>query len=154
MHHRHGVHAPRGRLTRPQTLLFASYPPPPPPPKGVQCTLDDSNEFMPGTKFKVSRVAALRIRLRRHRRATDFGNVTPQYWEQRGVKVRVELGPRDFRQHLITIATTTVPGRVADKETIKHISVQQVADHLKRTLASATTKAAEEETKRHVKFEN
>ena len=32
MHHRHGVHAPRGRLTRPQTLLFASYPPPPPPP--------------------------------------------------------------------------------------------------------------------------
>lgn len=95
---------------------------------GVQCTLDDSNEFMPGTKFK--------------------------YWEQRGVKVRVELGPRDFRQHLITIATTTVPGRVADKETIKHISVQQVADHLKRTLASATTKAAEEETKRHVKFEN
>ncbi|QDZ22934.1 proline--tRNA ligase [Chloropicon primus] len=94
---------------------------------GVQCTLDDNNEFMPGTKFK--------------------------YWEQRGVKVRVELGPRDFRQHLITIATTSVPGKLADKQTIKHISEQQVADHVKRVLKTVNEQVEAEESKKHVKFD-
>ena len=94
---------------------------------GLQCTLDDNNDFMPGTKFK--------------------------FWEQRGVKLRVELGPRDYRQHLITIATTTVPGRVADKQTIKHITEQQVADHVKRILTSHKESIESEQNKKHVKFD-
>ena len=94
---------------------------------GLQCALDDNNDFMPGTKFK--------------------------FWEQRGVKLRVELGPRDYRQHLITIATTTVPGRVADKQTIKHITEQQVADHVKRMLTSLKESIESEQNKKHVKFD-
>ena len=69
------------------------------------------------------------------------------------MKLRVELGPRDFRQHLITIATTTTPGKVAEKQTIKNISVQQVSDHVKRMLASINEKAEEQAKKKHTKFD-
>mmetsp|Transcript_4787 Transcript_4787/g.8449 ORF Transcript_4787/g.8449 Transcript_4787/m.8449 type:complete len:266 (+) Transcript_4787:35-832(+) len=88
--------------------------------ENIRCAIDDSNDFMPGTKFK--------------------------FWEEQGVKLRVELGPRDMNRQLLTIAKTTVPGRLAEKQTIKHISSQQVADHLKRIIEGFAGE------KQHIKF--
>merc|ERR1712078_761400 len=89
---------------------------------GLEATLDDDQSFMPGSKFK--------------------------HWEQRGVKLRIELGPRDYRNKLLTIAITTIPGQMAQKQTIKHITSSQVADHLKRLMQGMP-----ETTSKHVKFD-
>lgn len=56
---------------------------------GVEAALDTTNVLAPGQKYK--------------------------YWEDQGVKVRVELGPRDAQARKACLALCKKPGEVADK---------------------------------------
>ncbi|KAA6416581.1 MAG: prolyl-tRNA synthetase [Trebouxia sp. A1-2] len=56
---------------------------------GIQVGLDTTNADTPGQKYR--------------------------YWEQKGVKVRIELGPRDAHKSQACLAISTTPGEVAKK---------------------------------------
>ena len=58
---------------------------------GKRTTLDGGHKFTPGQKFA--------------------------HWEHRGVKLRVEVGPREAEKGCCTLARTFEPGSVARRET-------------------------------------
>lgn len=68
---------------------------------GLKCEVDSSNEDMPGTKFR--------------------------RWEQRGVRVRIECGPKDLLEGMCTVAVTRVRGELAEKTRVKSERAADVA---------------------------
>lgn len=60
---------------------------------GVRCDTDTSHKLAPGQKFR--------------------------HWEERGVKVRVEVGPQEAEAGACVLALCKEPGAVADKRRVK-----------------------------------
>lgn len=60
---------------------------------GVYCISDTSNEMMPGEKFK--------------------------HWEERGVAMRVEIGPREAEAKRVVMAIVKKAGEVAERGTLQ-----------------------------------
>lgn len=73
---------------------------------GVDCGVDTTVPMAPGQKFK--------------------------HWEVAGVKVRVEVGPKEAEQRSCILAVCSKPGEVADKSTVQ--VGQELLDAVRRQL--------------------
>jgi len=78
---------------------------------GVRSFVDFSNKLNPGQKYR--------------------------YWEERGVKLRVELGPKDLESNSCVLAESAKPGEVAKKTTLEFGSslLERVGELLQRDLS-------------------
>ncbi|GFR44098.1 hypothetical protein Agub_g5258 [Astrephomene gubernaculifera] len=97
---------------------------------GIAVDMDASNKYTPGQKMK--------------------------YWETMGVRVRVELGPRDVANGNCVVALSTKkPGEVAVKDIVnmRHKMLDAVREALKKAKSAALEAEEEEEEERQQQVE-